>query len=385
MNGNSTGSLDPHAGLLAILRWHGSDLRLAALTVVVFVTMSLLNPGKFLSAANFESMAFQFPELALLSFAMLLAMLSGGIDLSVVAIANLCGILAAMILTGELAGGEPPGGTAASLVLAVVVAVACGVGCGSLNGLLISRLEVSPILATLGTMQLFAGAGLILTGGRAVHGFPESFLALGNGSLWGVPVPFLLFGAAAALVWLLSSRTALGIQDMMARLRASGRTQFSMGISVHTGRAQVAHFIVDERTMDRTVIGRNVNIAGRLSSSGKLQGLTLEKDGDDAGPPPDGERSRRDVWVDEQGVLFNAGIVVSQDTVEEIVRQRAAEPWTRGNAHGYRLFDDERKKNILLEYVGDAKFKGVARSIAIYRLGLEDAGVKGDVAPQVRV
>jgi simple sugar transport system permease protein len=211
MSDNSTGSPGLPGGVMAILRWHGSRLTLAALTVVVFVTMSLLNPGKFLSAANLESMAFQFPELALLSFAMLLAMLSGGIDLSVVAIANLCGILAAMILTGELAGGEAPGGMVASLVLAIGVAIACGACCGSLNGLLISRLEVSPILATLGTMQLFAGAGLVLTRGRAVHGFPESFLALGNGTLWGVPVPFLIFAAAAVLIWLLSSRTALGI------------------------------------------------------------------------------------------------------------------------------------------------------------------------------
>jgi simple sugar transport system permease protein len=208
----SISSLESRGGLLAILRSHGSDLTLVALTVAVLVTMSVLNPGKFLSVVNFQSMAFQFPELALLSFAMLLAMLSGGIDLSVVAIANLCGILAAMILTGELSGGEPLGGTATSIVLAVVVAVACGACCGSLNGLLISRLEVSPILATLGTMQLFAGAGLVLTRGRAVHGFPESFLALGNGSLWGVPIPFLFFAAAAVLVWLLSSRTALGIQ-----------------------------------------------------------------------------------------------------------------------------------------------------------------------------
>jgi simple sugar transport system permease protein len=212
MNDQSTSSLESHGGVMAILRGHRSHVTLAALTGVVFVTMSLLNPGRFLSAANFESMAFQFPELALLSFAMLLAMLSGGIDLSVVAVANLCGILAAMILTGELSGGEPLGGTATSLVLAVVVAVAFGACCGSLNGLLISRLEVSPILATLGTMQLFAGAGLVLTRGRAVHGFPESFLALGNANLWGVPVPFLFFAAAAALVWVLSSRTALGIQ-----------------------------------------------------------------------------------------------------------------------------------------------------------------------------
>ena len=217
--------------LSAILRSHGSDVTLVTLTVVVFVTMSLLNPDKFLSGANFQSMAFQFPELALLSLAMLLAMLSGGIDLSVVAIANLCGILAAMILTGELLGGVPPGGTATLLVLAVFVAVACGACCGSLNGLLISRLEVSPILATLGTMQLFAGAGLVLTGGRAVHGFPESFLALGNGSLWGVPVPFLFFVAAAALVWLLSSRTSLGIQ--MRLLGTNPRAALFSGIRVN--------------------------------------------------------------------------------------------------------------------------------------------------------
>ena len=177
-------------------------------------------------------------------------------------------------------------------------------------------------------------------------------------------------------------RTALAIQEMMAGLRASGRTKFSMGISVHTGRAQVAHFVVDDRTMDRTVIGRNVNIAGRLSGSAKIQGVafageTLE---DAAQPHTGGGGARREVWVDESGILFNTGIVVSQDTVEEIVRQGVAEPWTRGDVHGYRVFDDKEKKNILLEYVGDAKFRGVGRSIAIYRLGVGEVGLASDAA-----
>jgi len=178
-------------------------------------------------------------------------------------------------------------------------------------------------------------------------------------------------------------RTALAIRDMMARLRASGRTKFSMGISVHTGRAQVAHFVVDDRTMDRTVIGRNVNIAGRLSGSAKIQGAAFagEAVDDAAQPHVDGSGTRREVWVDESGILFNTGIVVSQDTVEEIVRQGVAEPWTQGDVHGYRVFDDMEKKNILLEYVGDAKFRGVARSIAIYRLGVGEVGLGSDAAP----
>jgi hypothetical protein len=58
-----------------------------------------------------------------------------------------------------------------------------------------------------------------------------------------------------------------------------------------------------------------------------------------------------------------------------------AEPWSHGSVHGYRVVDDTLKKNILLEYVADAKFKGVGRSIAIYRLGVEDTGVRGEVAP----
>lgn len=178
-------------------------------------------------------------------------------------------------------------------------------------------------------------------------------------------------------------RTALAIQDMMAGLRADGRTQFSMGISVHTGRAQIAHFIVDDRTMDRTVIGRNVNIAGRLSSSGKLQGRAFDKDGWEEAAQPQREResTRHEVWVDQAGVLFNTGIVVSQDTVEELVRASAAEPWTHGSVHGYRVFDELQKKNILLEYVGDAKFKGVGRSIAIYRLGVEETGLGHEAGP----
>ena len=169
-------------------------------------------------------------------------------------------------------------------------------------------------------------------------------------------------------------RTALALQEMMRALRAGGRTHFEMGISVHTGRAQVAHFILDDRNMDRTVIGRNVNIAGRLSGSGKTQASTFD---DEAwiGTPQPAAKTRagaQDVWVDEDGTLYNTGIVVSQDTVEEVVKLVDCEPLAGAGGGGHRFRDEVLRKNVLLEYVGDAKFKGVGRSIAIYRLGLEE-------------
>ncbi len=170
-------------------------------------------------------------------------------------------------------------------------------------------------------------------------------------------------------------RAALAVQHMLQALRAAGRTRFEMGISVHTGRAQVAHFIVDDRTMDHTVIGRNVNIAGRLSGSGKTQESAFEEIAEAAsvehGQPVAGG-DVRDVWVDGDGILYNRGIVVSQDTVEEVRKVVDCQPLAEHGGGGHRFFDDLLQKNVLLEYVGDAKFTGVGRSIAIYRLGLED-------------
>ncbi len=178
-------------------------------------------------------------------------------------------------------------------------------------------------------------------------------------------------------------RTALALQAMMRRLRAAGRTHFEMGISVHTGRAQLAHFIVDERSMDHTVIGRNVNIAGRLSGSGKTQATAFDEEEWIGTTQPKTEKAgavARDVWVDEEGTLYNTGIVVSQDTVEELVKLADCQPLAGASGGGHRFFDDQLRKNVLLEYVGDAKFKGIGRSIAIYRLGLE--GEPPDPSPR---
>ena len=170
-------------------------------------------------------------------------------------------------------------------------------------------------------------------------------------------------------------RTALTLQDMMRALRAARRTRFEMGISVHTGRAQVAHFIVDERTMDHTVIGRNVNIAGRLSGSGKTQASAFDDQamtGAIQASVTPAMSAARDVWVDEDGTLYNTGIVVSQDTVEELIKVVKSQPLVEAGGGGHRYRDEVLGKNVLLEYVGDAKFKGIARSIAIYRLAMEE-------------
>lgn len=204
----------PRRAVPQILRRHGNLLTLAALLVLVFAVMAWWVPsGRFLRLANFEGLSYVAPELGLLAVATMAAMLTGGIDLSLIGIANLAGILAGLLF--HWAAGVARGPELAGLALPWVVA---GVGCallvgalaGLLNGLLIARLRLTPILATIGTGQAFTGLALVLTGGPAIVGFPSGWQALGGGTLLGVAGPLWVLLACASGVGVLLSRTVWG-------------------------------------------------------------------------------------------------------------------------------------------------------------------------------
>ena len=184
--------------------------RLFLLTLLLFGVMATLNPDRFLTSRNFQSMAFQFPELGLLALAVMIPLITAGIDLSIVSIANLAGIMAALVLThGTTSASESALARTAS---AILVGVTTGALCGAFNGLLVGRFGLTPILATLGTLQLFMGLAFVITKGPAIAGFPEPFLWLGNARLVGVPVPLLLFAVVTLLTAFLLSRTRVGLQ-----------------------------------------------------------------------------------------------------------------------------------------------------------------------------
>jgi len=195
-------------------RWlplDAASVRLLAITAVLFLLMSVLNPGRFLTWRNLTSMGFQFPELGLFALAVALSLITGGIDLSVISIGNLTAILAASILTAATGGGASSAWPAAGLVAAFAAALLASALCGWINGLLISRLRITPILATLGTMQLYMGICLVITRGHAIAGFPAPVQFLGNGAVAGVPLPLLIFAALTGATHLLLSRTRLGV------------------------------------------------------------------------------------------------------------------------------------------------------------------------------
>jgi len=188
---------------------HRHILGLAGLSVVLFVSLSLMQPTLFFTPANFQSMAFQFPEYAILSLAMMFAMLTGGIDLSVIGTANLSTIIAAIVMTTLFPDGS--GSMALILMTSVFTALIIGSLCGLFNGICIAGVGIPPILATLGTGLMFTGIGVVITGGSAVINFPEAFAVIGNGTIGPVPVPVIIFAVLALGVAFLLNRTTLGI------------------------------------------------------------------------------------------------------------------------------------------------------------------------------
>ena len=189
---------------------------LLLILIVLALGFELVLPGnKFLNLSNFQSMAFQVPELGILAIGMMITMLSGGINLSIIATANMAAITMAAILTRFIAEGATGIGPAVIMLIAVFAGLLVAMLIGVLNGLIIAYVGVSPILATLGTMTLIEGLNISLTRGDVISGFPPPILFIGNGVLLGIPVPILIFTACAVIVALLLNRTSFGISIYM--------------------------------------------------------------------------------------------------------------------------------------------------------------------------
>ena len=215
-----------------------NGLPLLLVMVLIFGVFFFSMPAQFLAPVNLESMASQLPEFGFLGLAMMLTMVTGGIDLSIVAVANLTGVAAALVLTSPSLAAALPTGWLIALAVALVLVIAAL--CGLINGLLITRLRVPAILATLGSQWLFLGLAVVITKGHSVSGLPEAFGYIGNGVFHGLPVSFLFFLLIAGLAALLLNRTRLGFR----MYRVGGNPLVSRFSGIDNGRVLLATYVM---------------------------------------------------------------------------------------------------------------------------------------------
>lgn len=205
--------------------------------VVIVAALGASRPDVFLSTANISSMLLQSSVIGMLSLAVAVTMITGGIDLSINAMANLTSIAMAMFLGSTFAAGGGAEITAAAVAIGLTVCLLCGL----FNGLLIAVLGYSPILATLGTMTLFTGIGTVLTGGNTLFGV-DALAAMGRGEFLWLPVPAWMFLlCAAALSLLLQTRRfgffvyLYGANDVAARFSGIEEGKLLLGVYALSG------------------------------------------------------------------------------------------------------------------------------------------------------
>ncbi len=188
------------------------NILLIVIQLIILFLMAMLLRNTFFSIQNLQSMLFQISGFGFLVIAQMIAMISGGIDLSIVSIMSISGISGAMIMTRFTNETTDPTNVVLVVILAVMVVLIVSVLCGFINGLLIGYVGVAPILATLGTMSLFLGLSIIITGGAGIVGFPPGFLKIGTGTIYFIPIPFLIFIVVSIILAVILNKTVFGMK-----------------------------------------------------------------------------------------------------------------------------------------------------------------------------
>ena len=177
--------------------WSGVAVLLVFYLVLIAI-FSVLSPF-FFGFRNMLAIGANVAFMGLMAATGTPLIIAGGLDLSVAAIAGLTGVVISLFYSW----GVDIWGAAA---IAVVIAAAIG----ALNGFLTTRLGMNPLIVTLGMMSIVSGIALVLTGGLTRPLMVGGFNWIGNGRLWGVPVPLILMIVTFLALWLILTQTKFG-------------------------------------------------------------------------------------------------------------------------------------------------------------------------------
>lgn len=190
--------------------FEGEVAGLLIFLIAVVVAFSLAS-ANFLTATNLSSMAIQLPALGLLTLAMLIPILSGGLNLSITYTANMSGL--ALAWTLQALGGPEAG--VEVFVLGCALALTVGALSGFVIGVVVAYTKAHPILVSLSMMILMRGIGEFLSRGKDITGFPKFVQEIGQGAIWGIPIPMLVFIVCAVAWHIILSRTRQGFGTYM--------------------------------------------------------------------------------------------------------------------------------------------------------------------------
>lgn len=240
--------------LLASLRGRGMELALPLVTLAM-IAFFAASSDVFLTGQNFRNIGVAAAGLAAVAFGQTFVILTAGLDLSVGSVVALTSVVSAFVMREY---GLAPG---------IAAALACGISVGILNGLIITRMRVSPFIATLAMLSVMSGLALNLAGGVPILGLPPDFGLIAYQSILGVPVPVVI-----AAITLLVAELTLRTTRFGRHLRAVGGNEEAArlsGISVEKVR------IVAYAFCGLTAAIGSIILTARVSSGQPTLGATL--------------------------------------------------------------------------------------------------------------
>jgi simple sugar transport system permease protein/ribose transport system permease protein len=169
--------------------------------VVIFAAFALAS-DRFVSGNNISNILVQVSVLMVISSGLTFAVASGEFDLSVGEVAGLAGVLSAGLMIWS---GLP-------VVLAIILPMLVGILAGVISGLLVTRLRIPSLIATLAMGPIALGANYAYDGGDSIYAtFPDSFYVIATGRIFGVvPVPSVIALCVVAVFYVLLNWTRLG-------------------------------------------------------------------------------------------------------------------------------------------------------------------------------
>jgi rhamnose transport system permease protein len=213
---------------------------LAIILLVALVGLGAFN-DRFLTIDNLLNQGRLMTEIGLIALPMTFVIVTGGIDLSVGAIVGLCAI---MLGYSWKTFGFP-------LPLAIVFALFVGGLAGFVNGIVITRIKVPPLIMTIATLALYRGLAEGISQAHSVRNYPEWFYFLGQGSLFGVPTQLLMLVVLIVIAGVALDRTtfgrtlyAIGANETAARFSALNVDRTKLVIYTLSGLASALAAVV---------------------------------------------------------------------------------------------------------------------------------------------
>lgn len=154
----------------------------------------------FLTSYNIIIIVRTLAFVGIVSLGQAMLLILGELDLSIGAIAGLCGVIGGILMVDV--GLNP--------YLAFALALLLGMFCGLINGLLVTKINLNSLVVTLGMAGVFKGINLVITKGKAIVNIPPQIHFLGKGDVWGIPVPFIIMLIVLLVVTFVASLTMFG-------------------------------------------------------------------------------------------------------------------------------------------------------------------------------